>query len=66
MNKFKLLTIIVISAMLGANVAKAELNLNNMPEEELARALASVLKKNPKIAYDAVVEFGKLKNANKD
>ena len=66
MNKFKLLTTIVISAMLGANVAKAELNPNNMPEEELARALASVLKKNPKIAYDAVVEFGKLKNANKE
>ena len=66
MKKLKLLTTIVISAMLGANVAKAELNLNDMPEEELARALSSLLRKNPKIAYDAVVEYSKLKNENKE
>ena len=66
MKKIKLLTTVVISAMLGVNVAKAELNLNDMPEEEIARALSSLLRKNPKIAYDAVVEYSKLKNANKE
>ena len=66
MNKMKLLTTAVISTMLSYNVATAEVNLNNLPEEEIARAIASILKKNPKIAYDAVVEYGKIKKKNQN
>ena len=64
MNKIKLLTTAAITAMLSYNVAIANTNLDNMPEEEIARTIASILKKNPKIAYDAVVEYGKMKKNN--
>ena len=64
MNKKGFLATLTLATMLNFGVASATVNLNDMPEEELARTLASVLKKNPKIAYDAVVEYGKMMKQN--
>ncbi len=64
MNKIKLLTTAALSTMLSYNVAIANTNLDNLAEEEIARSIVSLLKKNPKIAYDAVVEYGKMKKNN--
>ncbi|MBR5154346.1 MAG: thioredoxin domain-containing protein [Alphaproteobacteria bacterium] len=64
MSKAKLFTSAVLSALLAYNVASATVNFNDVPEEEIARAVASVLKKNPQIAYDAVVEYHKMQKKN--
>lgn len=57
MKKIKLLSTAALGAMLAMSSAEAVENFNDVPEEEVARAIATVLKKNPKIAYDAVLEF---------
>ena len=64
MNKLKFLGTMLMATMLSSNVVLANTSINDMPEEELARALASVLKKNPKVAYDAVVEYTKFQKNN--
>jgi len=57
MRKFGLLSAAAIGALLMGTAVQAADNFDDVPEEEVARAIVSVLKKNPKIAYDAVVEF---------
>ncbi len=64
MSKAKLFTTALLSAMFCYNVASAEVNFDDVPEEEIARAVASVLKKKPEIAYEAVVEYSKMKRKN--
>lgn len=64
MNKIKLLTTTLIASMLSYNVAVASNDFNDVAEEDIAVAIASVLKKNPKIAYDAIVEYNKYKKQN--
>ena len=66
MRKSKLLSATALSVMLAfsANTMAAQ-NLDNISDEELAKAVVSVLKKNPKIAYDAVAAFHKDANAKK-
>jgi protein-disulfide isomerase len=66
MNKIKLLTTTLMVTLLSYNVAKAANNFDDVAEEDVAVAIASVLKKNPKIAYDAVVEYKKYKEQNKE
>ena len=58
MKKTKLLSTVALSALLSlsAMTATAE-NFDNVPEEEIAKALVKVLKKEPKIAYDAMLKF---------
>lgn len=57
MKKNKLFSTVALCAMMVMGTAQAVESFNDVPEEEVARAIASVLKKNPKIAYDAVLEF---------
>ena len=66
MRKTKLLSATALTVMLafGAHTVSAQ-NLDNISDEELAKAVVSVLKKNPKIAYDAVAAFHKDANAKK-
>ena len=66
MNKIKLLTTTLMVTLLSYNVAKAANSFDDVAEEDVAVAIASVLKKNPKIAYDAVVEYKKYKEQNKE
>jgi len=57
MKNIKLLTTAILSVMMSINVANANIDLNNATEEEIAQAVANVLKKNPKIAYDSLKEY---------
>ncbi len=61
MKKANLLSATSLAVMLafGANTAAAAEKYNNVSEEELARAVVNVLKKDPKIAYDALVKYNK-------
>ena len=67
MRKIKLLSATALAVMLafGANTASAAENYDNVSEEEIARAVVNVLKKDPKIAYDALVKFNKDANEQK-
>ena len=62
MKKIKLLAATILSTMISYNVAECNQVLNNATEEEMALAIASVLKKNPEIAYNAVMDFRKQKD----
>ena len=57
MRKFGLLSAVAAGILLMETSVQAADNFDDVPEEEVARAIVSVLKKNPKIAYDALVEF---------
>ena len=57
MRKFNLLGTAALCAMLMSSSVYAAANFDDLPEEEVAQAIVSVLKKNPKIAYDALMEF---------
>ena len=63
MRKIKLLSTIALSAMLSVAPAYAEVDFNDVPEEEVASAIANVLKKNPKIVYDSLEQFYKDRDA---
>ncbi len=62
MRKVKLLAATLLSTMISYNVALSDTIINNATEEEMALAIASVLKKNPEIAYNAVMEYQKIKD----
>ncbi len=62
MKKIKLLAATILSTMISYNVAESNQILNNASEEEMALAIASVLKKNPEIAYNAVMDYQKNKD----
>ena len=64
MKKIKLLSGVALGIMLAVSPVYAE-DLNNAAEEEVSKALRSVLKKNPKIVYDAVVRFRAERDAGK-
>ncbi len=58
MSKTKLLATVALSAMFAFNTAAvAAGNFDDVPEEEVARAVINVFKKDPKIAYDALQKF---------
>ena len=57
MRKFNLLGTAALCTMLMSSSVYAAENFDDVPEEEVAQAIVSVLKKNPKIAYDALMEF---------
>ena len=65
MRKIKLLSTVALGIMLSIAPAYAANNVDNAAEEEVLGALKSVLKKNPKIVYDAVVQFKADREANK-
>ena len=65
MRKLRFLTTAILSTILSCNIAISAEKFNDVPEEEVARAIANVLKKNPKIAYDALVEYKKVKDVQK-
>lgn len=66
MRKTKLLSATALAVMLafGANTVQAQ-NWDKVSDEELAKAVVNVLKKDPKIAYDALVKFRKDAEAKK-
>lgn len=64
MKKARLLGVSALSFMLAAGGANAQ-NFNDVPEEEIARAVVNVLKKDPKIVYDSLQEFKKEAAARK-
>jgi protein-disulfide isomerase len=64
MKKIKLLSGVALGLMLAISPVYAD-NLNNAAEEEVSTALRSVLKKNPKIVYDAVLQYRDDVEANK-
>ena len=58
MRKIKLLSATALSVMLAFSAnAVAAGSFDDASEEEIAKAVVSVLKKNPQIAYDALVKF---------
>lgn len=58
MRKTKLLSATALSVMLAFSAnAVAAGSFDDASEEEIAKAVVSVLKKNPQIAYDALVKF---------
>lgn len=62
MRKVKLLVATLLSTMISYNVALSDTIIDKATEEEMALAIASVLKKNPEIAYNAVIEYQKIKD----
>lgn len=64
MSKTKLLSTVALGLMLSVAPAYAA-DVDTAAEEEVSSALKSVLKKNPKIVYDAVVQFKADRDANK-
>lgn len=64
MKKIKLLSGVALGLMLAVSPVYAD-SLNNAAEEEVSTALRSVLKKNPKIVYDAVLQYRADVEANK-
>lgn len=65
MSKVKLLSTAALGVLLSIAPAYAAEEVNNATEEEVSSALRSVLKKNPKIVYDAVLQFKADREANK-
>ena len=65
MNKIKLLSGAALGIMLAVSPVYAD-SLDNAAEEEVSTALRGVLKKNPKIVYDAVLQYRADKDAGKD
>ena len=57
MKNIKMLSIALLSILLNYNIATANIDLNNATEEDIAKAIANVLKKNPKIAYDSLKAY---------
>lgn len=64
MKKIKLLSGVALGLMLAVFPVYAD-SLDNAAEEEVSTALRSVLKKNPKIVYDAVLQYRADVEANK-
>lgn len=64
MKKIKLLSGVALGVMLAVSPVYAD-SLENAAEEEVSTALRSVLKKNPKIVYDAVLQYRADVEANK-
>ena len=57
MKNIKVLSTAILSIMMSCNIATANIDLNNATEEEIAKAIANVLKQNPKIAYDSLKAY---------
>lgn len=65
MKRLKLLSSVALGVMLAVSPAYAADSLENAAEEEVSTALRGVLKKNPKIVYDAVLQYRADREAGK-
>ena len=65
MRKTKLLSTVALSLMLAGAPVYAADNFDDVPEEDVARAVINILKTNPKIVYDSLAQYYKERDANK-
>lgn len=65
MKNSKLLSTLALGLMLTSAPAFAATDFNDVPEEEVAKAVVNVLRKNPKIVYEALQQFYKDRDEQK-
>ena len=65
MKKIKLLSTVALSLMLASAPVYAANSFDDVPEEDVARAVVNILKTNPKIVYDSLEQFYKDRDAKK-